>query len=498
MCAIIGCLIFIKGVTGVSIDEDDYEGINSSLVISAVNAGYTYEGVQQNYDFIELYNNTGEILALDGYRIEYVNSVGNVAGSISFPVGTDLNSEYLLLGFAKSPQYAEVGKEYLYNFGSSAGLASTAGVVRLYKDGALVDEICWGSAVCSESYVKFATTQEANMTLQRCIVDGVIERCGDEAWFRYVKYYPEIKEGVLKSRSMEVPELLPQCFGLVISEIYSYFENDYAEQFVEIYNPTDEIIELEGCGLKFKNKIYELVGELAPDEYLAYQNLDLKLTKNPTNSNELFLLDVDGSIVSKAEYYYGQKKGTSWALFNLGEDEEKWLQTYSVTKGSENVYQEFRNCPSGKVINPQTGNCINFNEDEELPACPVGKFRNPETNRCKSYESIDNILKPCDDGYFRNPETNRCKKVATATGELKPCADGYERNLETNRCRKVRENNGADFGVIDGDKSGGLGWVGYGALAIIVAIGVGYLLWQFRDEVKRGMMRIMKAKERRR
>ena len=114
--------------------------------------------------------------------------------------------------------------------------------------------------------------------------------------------------------------------------------------------------------------------------------------------------------------------------------EEIWAQSYHVTPGEKNSYQEFRSCAEGKIINPSTGNCIKADEEEPLPDCPEGKFRNPETGRCKSYETLESILAPCEDGYYRNPETNRCKKLTSITsGTTAPCDEGYERNPETGR-----------------------------------------------------------------
>lgn len=467
-------------------DASDDIVINPELVISAINAGYTDGETKQNYDFVEIYNTTGEPVSLDEVRIEYINSTGSLAGNVAWAKGVTLNAEYLVLGYAKSPQYESARKEYLYNFGS-AGIASTAGYLRLSYREKVIDEVCWGSATCAQNLYKFHTSKELNMTMRRCVVDGLLEGCANGTNFEPANYYPDINEGALMTPVVE--EALPQCKGLEFTEIYSYFETDYSEQFIELTNNSGEVIALDGCRLKYKNKEYRLLGELYPGEFFAYQNPDLKLTKNPSSSNEIVVVDADGSIATSVSYYYGQKRGTSFAWF-----ENDWKQTYAPSPGEENVWQEFRTCVAGKIINPQTGNCINFYEDAEPLPCPVGKYRNPETNRCRSYENIDNILRPCAEGYYRSPDTNRCRKVASVVSEIKPCADGYERNPETNRCRKIRVNNGADYGVKGGEELSGVGWVGYGAMAAVVGIGVGYVGWQFRDEIKRGMMKLVRGK----
>ncbi|MCL1839757.1 lamin tail domain-containing protein [Candidatus Saccharibacteria bacterium] len=462
--------------------------LSPKLMILAVNAGYTgVDGSQQNYDFVELFNVAGEPLRLEGYSLVYTNSGGN-SSVHSWSAGVVLNAEFLAVGYNGSPQFAEAEEDYRYRF----NLAATTGTVSLLYDGEIVDEVCWGSAGCSEKYGQFSTSQAGNLTLARCIVDGLADDCGNGRAFEFRAYYPEINFGALvydvpeEEPAEELPTDLASCKGLIFSEIFTYFEVDYGEQFVELFNPTDEIISVGDCRIKYKNQTYAMVGELQPGEYLAYQNAELKLTKNPTASNEVLLIDSDGTEVASLTYYGGQKKSVSYAWFGIAADGgEIWRQTYAVTPGEENVYQEFKSCPAGKVINPLTGNCINFFEDEPLPDCPAGKFRNPETNRCKSYETVAGILAPCAEGYFRNPETNRCKKIATATAALTPCKDGYERNPETNRCRQIRENNGAEYGVEPTTYTDTSTFVAYGTLAVVVVGGILYVVLQFRHEIGR-------------
>jgi len=322
------------------------------------------------------------------------------------------------------------------------------------------------------------------------VVDGLAEPCVGGGAFEWRTYYPELDFGVLLYEEVEEEEEetspLQSCKGLVFSEIFTYFELDYGEQFVELFNPTDEIIEVGDCVINYKNRNYVMSGELRPGEYLDYRNANLQLTKNPTSSNVVFLIDSDGAEVASLTYYSGQKKLVSYAWFGATEDgSEIWKQTYAITPGEENVYQQFKSCPTGKVINPLTGNCINFFEDEPLPDCPAGKFRNPETNRCKSYETLTSILAPCAEGYFRNPDTNRCKKIETATSSLTPCKEGYERNPETNRCRQIRENRGADYGVEPTTYEDTSKFIAYGVLAVAVAGGVLYVILQFRHEIGR-------------
>ena len=478
-------------ITTVENDEKDDENY---LYFSAVNAGYTSpEKVMQNYDFVELRKTRGESLDLAGYWIEYENSVGTIMEPWRFDIDAVLEAERVVLGFVGSPQYKDADTEYLYDFGSGSGLASTTGKLRLYLGERVVDEVCWGKTTCEKHWEKFKSNEEDNFTMRLCLKEDVGVFCEDDkvgSWLLQ-KYYPIIDETAISSIIVG-DDVMANCSGLRFNEIYTYFEEDYAEQFVEIYNPTAEIVPLSNCKLVYKSHSFGLEGEIEPDEYYVYQNPELKLTKNPASSNSVVLVDGNGEKIDELVYLNGQKKGASYALVEETVGEVAvWKQSYRRTPGTENIYQEFRTCPIGKIINPSTGNCINLQEDEPLPECPPGKYRNPLTNRCKSYESLTSILEPCPDGYYRNPETNRCKKVASDTNsQLAACPEGYERNPETNRCRKVRINVGADYGVKPTIEDRPTTFVAYGLIGLICAMGVAYVVFQFRQEIGRGMRKL--------
>jgi len=87
-------------------------------------------------------------------------------------------------------------------------------------------------------------------------------------------------------------------------------------------------------------------------------------------------------------------------------------------------------CPSGKIINPETGRCVkksgeigkrilSGNTTKKVSVrkraspkkCPSGKIRNPTTGRCITPKKP----KICADGKVINPKTGRCITPKTAT-----------------------------------------------------------------------------------
>lgn len=431
----------------------------------------------------------------------YINSSGNYGGEITFAENLTLSSGHLVLGASVSPQFgaAEDGT-YIYNFGS-AGLASTAGKLELYQGEDLIDEICWGKLDCTNNFAKFSTKAEDNYSLIRCM-----EECSDGAAFIAQKYYPEPDFSSITENTNEpdpsepsAPEPEPEpsttepsCTGIVFSEIYSYYVESASEQFVELYNPTQSDILLDSCSLEYKTASIALSGTIAPDDYYVVQDSNLTLTKNPTVSNVISIKNGQGDIVAAANHPHGQKKGTSYAIFDIYSDDSSWHQTYALTPGAPNDYQEFQNCPSGKVINPSTGNCIK-EQEETTTECPVGKYLNPLTGRCKNIE-LASSLAACKDGYERNPETNRCRKISTVSDtELTPCKDGYERNPETNRCRKIRENAGesTDYAPTPTEEEANYQnpkiFIALAAIITVVLLGVVYVIYQYRRELRKAL-----------
>lgn len=438
-----------------------------SLRFYAVNAGYKDDNSSQNYDFIELERTVSEDFSLAGFSLKYFNSSDKPSGEITFTEQQILGADRLVLGFSKSPQYVDwEDSPYLYYF-SSSGLASTAGRLQLLFNEEIIDELCWGKIVCSAQNPKFATKPEENYSLVHT-----------EDGYEQLQYYPEIQSVITELAIDEEPL---EC-NLIISEIYTYYESSANEQFVELYNPTEVEQDISRCAFSHKNISYEISGTIPPGAYYIYQNPEITFTKNPTTYNVYSLAGQDVLLP------HGQKRGTSYALFNIGTETEQWLQTYRPTPAAENIYQEFQTCPDGKVINPETGNCINETIDKET-ICPEGKYLNLLTGRCKNIETKKATI--CKEGYYLNILTGRCKKITTTTAT--ECAEGYERNPETNRCRKIRTNTAMEYPVEPVEENSYNNPKIFIATGVIVALILGgaiYAIYQYRKEIKQVILKI--------
>ena len=464
-------LSFVSSFRVFALGEDASE---DRIFIKSLNPGFTEVG-----EFFEIGGNfEGDFYSLAGLSIIYTAKSGNEYVAYEFLDIDEIAGESLLFRLKASPEVKEVGEENyrkiadaIYSRGAS-GFSKEAGRLRISRnynpetkeEDEVLDSICWGE-LDEEFKLNDAEYCYPGFKSKDTAATFVRDETAEEIEDLFVKdedylpnYNPE-KPGLVK---IEIPEEVvePKCRNISFNEILTYFEATNEEQFIELYNGGDGSVDLEGCAIKYKNKFYELFGAISPEGIKVFMpiiDFKIALTKNPTSSNVIELVDVDGEVVDRLVYYSGQKKGVSIAQFGYDADgSEQWLQTYSPTPGEENSYQKFKTCTTGKVINSETGNCVNETTiDKTLEACPEGKYRNPLTNRCKSY-------------------------AKTASAELKPCAEGYERNPATGRCRKVVNNSGAEYPVLQEEFREESKFIALYAVIGVAVAGAGYIIYQFR------------------
>jgi len=411
------------------------------LYIKAVNPGYTVDGKNNVGEMIELARRDADApISLAGATVGYTNSSGNYSILFEFPEYSWMTGETLLLRLASSPESELAAVNYTKTLAFKAG-------IELMIDGEVIDEVCWtGKDSCYEEFKSASPT-----TLVRDLETGEFEHVADyELMYGASSYYVEIAKedegyGVVESR----------CKGLQFSEILSYYEMSKSEQFIEFYNSKSEQIVLDGCVVRYKNKKYVLNGVVGAEGYYVYYPEGFNLTKNPTSSNIIELVDTDGAIVDSLIYPNGQRKGTAYAL--IGYDSsggEIWKTTYAPTPGSPNNYQEFRTCEAEKVINEATGNCVKVASVKE---------------------------KICKEGYYLNILTGRCNKKKTTTEKI--CKEGYYLNPETNRCRKIKENKGANYSLESENYEEQSSFIALYAVLGVVGVGVVYVIYEFRHEI---------------
>ena len=462
----------------------------SEIYIHAVNPGYTVDGQSNVGELIEIRRTRPDDLtpiSLAGIILGYTNSSGNSLDLLEFPSNVWMTGETILLRLASSP-----GSE-LADLVYTKSLAMKAGPLVLRRGDEILDSICWtGKEECLEPFKSGAPTTiihnilvlppgesaEDSQTIesQESIKHEYIHLENYEPIFNseapnltYEKDEESASptEEIDDSSAYETSEspTPPSCTNLRFSEILSYYESAQSEQFIELYNPTSEQILLKNCQIKYKNKFYPLEGIVEPEGYFVRLLTDFILTKNPTTKNYLELTDSSGKTFSELIYYNGQKKSASYALIGYDENgNEIWKNTFTPTPGSANVYQAYKPCEEGKVLNEETGNCVKPVQIKETQ---------------------------CKEGYYVNPETGRCKKIVANVAEEKTCQDGYFLNPLTGRCKKIVVNDGADYALkYDTVSQQSSSFVALGAIIALVVLTFIFIVFEFRREIKRGSLKV--------
>jgi hypothetical protein len=140
-----------------------------------------------------------------------------------------------------------------------------------------------------------------------------------------------------------VPQSKTYSDDILISELYPY-PNTGEDEFIELYNPSDEDIDLENWILHDASKTGKYVfpsGEkIQKNSYLVIHKSDFKFALNNSGGESVTLFDPNGKEVSVADYS-GAKEGISYS-FN-GSD---WHWTQFLTPGEDN---KFENVPKGTL-----------------------------------------------------------------------------------------------------------------------------------------------------
>lgn len=498
----------VEDATDATVTTPEIHDSVPELYIKAVNPGY---GKQNEGEMIELArrispssDSGATLFSLAGVSVRYTISSGNQPVLVKFPENSYMAGESIILRLASSPDHELAAVTYTKTIALDKS-------IDLIKDDEIVDSLCWTNK--DGCYPKFKS--DSPTTLVRDITTN--QFFSDPNYLpifipeNYVIQDPTLDSDILGSGATDttpdaiepndsiavldpvtisdsaaaltpsnIQELAPNddsgasvpqntikpahCQGLVFSEILSYYAELQSEQFIELHNSNSEQILLDGCAIRYKNKAYPLSGIIKPEEYYVYQPSDFKLTKNPTTSNLLEILDSDGTIADTLEYLNGQKKGTAWAFIGYDEKGEPiWRTTYLATPGAPNIYQEYKTCESGKVINAATGNCVKVTEVTQ---------------------------KTCAADQYLNPLTGRCNKLPTSSTPTE-CKDGYVLNPDTGRCNKIKENNGADYSLITETYEESSSFVALSAILGVVVAGIVFLIFEFRHELVRLWRRVV-------
>lgn len=274
------------------------------------------------------------------------------------------------------------------------------------------------------------------------------------------------EEGVLSSTALplRITELLPDAKG-----------SDTNNEFIELFNPNSQVVSLANYRLLIGSsleKSYQFPAGLViePGAYSAIYNNVVKYSLNNTAGK--VGLSLEGKPVDEGVSYNHPNEGEAWAVF-----ENEWAYTNRPTPGQPNL---------SSLLEVSEAEPKDTTQAVQKP-CAANQYRNAETGRCRLIvTSASKLPTPCKEGQERNAETNRCR-AAQGTSTKTPCKANQTRSVETGRCRTVKSMPKVGYGLKEAkvtQKSSGVSWYMWVAIGGVVAIIVGYGVWEWRAELR--------------
>lgn len=482
VCGIITCAV----VLAVGAYAPPTYAASASIVITHIQAGGAGAALEE---MIILFNNSEEDVDITGWCLSNKSDVAfacfaqsNSNEQLILPAGKFASAVSTAQAMLLSPiEFSVVFQPTNMSSGSITGSADSINLIA--ADQTIIDTHSWGTSLVGGMLYerKFETTDPLHYLDTDSASDwavaspsfvpddevvrleGVVDVCSNLIGFQdevpdgLVSVDGECREPILP---LIITELLPNATG-----------SDTGKEFIELYNPNDSDVLLDGYTLLIQDRVYTLPTNthLAPHAYVSFSNVDLGYSL--LNSTSLVMLRYGGELIDQTDAYVDPGEDEAWALIN-----QIWQYTNQPTPGTENLV-------SVREVSSATQTATT------LKPCAANQYRSLETNRCRLIQSPSNEPAPCNEDQYRNPETGRCKRVAVAE-EPTPCKEGQERNPETNRCRTVKEITEADYEVLGTetttDSNGYIWWV----VGIVVVLALGYGVWEWRYEIKKFVKRV--------
>jgi hypothetical protein len=459
-------------------------------------------------ELIELYNNSDQTLDVTDWCLKRASALGATYTKLVCFTASETGKESRVLLSPRSHVFAVSSASTYTGFDMkfSAGLSDAGGRIGIYNQrDEKQDLLAWGSTTVESETSPITTLPPQGSLLQRKSLDENTYQDTDSnaadfevASPRENYSYGSLSDGVdyclnLDGLQASVPEgwsrdassgecinvPVNMCSGLLLSEIAA----NTTAQFIELYNTNETSLDVGGCKLQTNRSSaqFNLPSQIiSPHGFVVIPIVGSNLTLTKTTSGTVYLLSSDGATELQSVSYQDLSENTSWAWFG-GND---WRQTYAITQGVANRYQQYLSCEVGYERNEATGRCNKMESLAQLTPCKEGQYRSEETNRCRSIAlAAASVLKPCADDQFRNPLTNRCKNIASSD-DVSDCGEGRERNPTTNRCRNIVSSDvpAAAFAV-QPVKDGATAFVGWWALGGVATLALAYAGWEWRREI---------------
>lgn len=278
---------------------------SSDVVISELSMGSTASATEE---FVELYNNSSTSVSMANWSIYYRSATGtSYTKKASFSASASIGSQKFYLVSTNKPNDLTL----------ISGMSQTGGVVELRDDkGNVIDRVGYGNAILSNG--KPAVAVQAGESLYRQYDAPNLKMVNTSDNFSDFYIATVLTPGALPAAEIEDTSEPTTYPALTINELYPNPASDQSEssdEFIELYNPNNFDIDLNGWLIKdasgntfiVKNKA------IAASSYVVFYSGESHLSLNNTGDT-VHLYSPNNQLVDETSDYGDAKEGLSWGL----------------------------------------------------------------------------------------------------------------------------------------------------------------------------------------
>ncbi|MEA3272200.1 MAG: lamin tail domain-containing protein [Patescibacteria group bacterium] len=294
-------------------------GVANYIVINEVQIA----GATATDEFVELYNPTNAKIDISGWKLQYKSDTGDTWSS---KVGDGLPSNskiepYSFFLLASKSYDGDISPNYIHN--ANWGLGNTAGHIRIIDNNDnQIDKVGYGSTANSPE-TSPAPNPSANQSIER----GLAGYDSDD----------NSKDFIIKENPTQTNSNKDGMSEIVINEFLATGEN--FDDFVEIYNNSDNDISVGGWTIKiesdgFTHISYLSEGEIRSKDWFLIRYAD----KDILQKDGVITIYNDSDIeINKISYYNATMSDSSFA--RIPDGSPNWVDPIP-TPGRENVTPE--------------------------------------------------------------------------------------------------------------------------------------------------------------
>jgi len=284
-------------------------------------------GDDSDDDFIEIYNSACEEQDLAGWKLRKRIGSGSEQSIKELEKSIPAKGYFLWANSKKGFESVISADEYTKTI-----LSKDYSLALFNDEGKQVDSVTWGTNANPFSDTIAGFNPDALWSLKR----------NGNTLKLVQNYSPKNSSSafVEKDELAMCPEPEPKIYSakIVINEFLPAPSSEN-EEYIELYNSTDENIDLSGYILKDASKsgkyIFPNNTKIKPLDYLVIYKKDFKFALNNSGEESITFLDPNKKIVSTVSYS-GSKANVSYDFDGKG-----WRQSKFLTPGKKNKFNNF-------------------------------------------------------------------------------------------------------------------------------------------------------------